>query len=139
VMVMGLLFNALGLQRATNPAVFIAAFAVTAIVVVLFLAMPRVLRAVISARYNGFHVAVRRASVAGDSNRLTYGETLQLGAFVVLAMAGVQLVIGMAIPDRVVGAVGGMAVGFLVTNPAVAAIMLKMPYWGFRVEIVREA
>jgi hypothetical protein len=32
-----------------------------------------------------------------------------------------------------------MAVGFLVTNPAVAAIMLKMPYWGFRLEIVREA
>lgn len=139
VMVMGLLFDALGLQKATNPGVFIAAFAFTMIVAVLFLAMPRVLRAVIAAPYDGFHVAVRRSTTARASNTLSYCEALQLGSSVVLAMLVVEVIVDLALPDRLAGALGGVALGFLVTNPAVAAIMLKMPYRGFRLEIVREA
>ena len=114
---------------------FIGAFFSAGIAVIL-LAMPRVVRAVIAARHAGFHLVVRRTSGSGDPIKPSYGARCS-ALFVVLASLAAEAAFALFLSPR--REIGGLIAALFVINPAVAAMMLKAPFLGFRLGIERQA
>lgn len=111
------------------------------IVLEVFIALPLSIREAVVDTYSDFRLSLRGPAHRGEG--LTYFESLQVSLLAFAVHGGlIWLCYGLHLPDRL-GPAGFVLIQlpflWLVVYPAIAAIIVRVPFLGFRIFMVHNA